>query len=246
MSGRMLASSILAVTRTELVLTLRRGESVLVTLIIPLALLVFFASARLLPPAGRQIGFLLTGTVTLSVVSSGLVSLGIATAYERYYGVLKQIGTTPLPRGGLISAKLLAVLTLEVIQVSLLILVAAVFYGWRPSGAPLLALGALLLGTACFAGIGLAMAGALRAEATLGAANGLFLFFLLLGGLYVPIDHLPPWLVPVAQVLPAAALVQVLRALLHAGGAIPWGDVGLLLAWAVAMPLLAARTFRWE
>lgn len=246
MSARDLVRAILAQARLEVMLTLRRGESVLVTLIIPLGLLVFFASARLLPPAGRQIGFLLTGTVTLSVISTALVSLGIATAYERYYGVLKQVGTTPLPRAGLIASKLLAVLALECLQIALLIAIAAIFYGWRPAGAPAVALLAVLLGTACFAGLGMAMAGGLRAEATLGAANGLFLFFLLLGGLYVPIDHLPSWLIPLAQVLPAAVLVEVVRSALQADFALPWSAFWLLVAWAVAAPIVASRVFRWQ
>ncbi len=235
---------IAALARTELLLTLRRSESVLVTLIIPLALLVFFSSARLLPPAGRVIGILLTGTVTLSIISTSLVSLGIATAYERYYGVLKQLGATPLPRAALITGKLLAVLALEVVQIALLAAVAAVFYGWRPGGAVPVALLALLLGTAAFVGIGLSMAGALRAEATLGLANGLFLFFLLLGGLYVPLDHLPIWLQPPARVLPAYVLVEVLRS--AARNAPIWSDLALLAGWAILMPLLAVRLFRWE
>ncbi len=246
MRGRALAAAIAAQAWTETRLTLRRGESVLVTLIIPTALLAFFASARVLPAAGRTIQFLLPGTLALAVVSTGLVSLGIATAYERYYGVLKRMGSTPFPRIGLVAAKLLSVLALEAAQVVLLVAVASLFYGWRPHGAVGLAILALLLGTMAFAGLGLAMAGSLRAEATLAGANGLFLFFLLLGGLYVPLDHLPSWLVPVARVLPANALAEVLRATLRASGSIPLSSGALLVAWAIAMPVLAAVTFKWE
>jgi len=244
--GRALAAAITAQAWTETRLTLRRGESVLVTLIIPTALLAFFASARVLPAAGRTIQFLLPGTLALAVISTGLVSLGIATAYERYYGVLKRMGSTPFPRIGLVAAKLLAVLALEAAQVVLLVAVASLFYGWRPHGAVGLAILTLLLGTMAFAGLGLAMAGSLRAEATLAGANGLFLFFLLLGGLYVPLDHLPSWLVPVARVLPANALAEVLRATLRASGSIPLSSGALLVAWAIAMPVLAAVTFKWE
>ena len=106
MTPSQLMTAILAQARAELTLTLRRGESVLVTLIIPLGMFVFFASVKILPPPGHQIGFLLTGTLVLSVISTSLVSLGIATAYERYYGVLKQLGATPLPRSGLVLAKM--------------------------------------------------------------------------------------------------------------------------------------------
>lgn len=237
--------AIAAQSTAEFMMTLRRGESVLVTLVIPVALMVFFASAKFLPAAGREIAFLLPGTLALAVISSGLVSLGIATAYERYYGVLKRLGVTPLPRGGLIAAKLLSIAALELLQIILLGLIAALGYGWKPHGSIALALLALLLGSVAFAGLGLAMAGRLRAEATLAAANGLFLFFLLLGGLYVPLDHLPGLLVPLARFLPAAALASVLRSALD-GTSVSIDSLALLIGWAIAMPLLATRVFRWE
>lgn len=230
----------------ELLMTLRRGESVLVTVIIPAGLLVFFASARFLPAAQRTVGYLLPGTLALAVISTGLVSLGIATAYERYYGVLKRLGITPLPRAGLIAAKLLAVLSLEVMQGALLFGIALLAYGWRPQGNLLLSLAVLLIGTVAFAGLGLLMAGALRAEVTLALANGLFLFFLLLGGLYVPLDHLPGFLVPLARLLPAYALADLMRAALHSPLRLPAAPLIVLIVWAVAVPLLAVRSFRWE
>lgn len=246
MSRRDLAWAVLAQAWQEVRLTLRRGESVLVTLIIPAVLLIFFSSARVLPRGGSAIDFLLPGTLALAVISTGLVSLGIATAYERYYGVLKQYGTTPFPRGGLIAAKMLAVALLEAGQVVLLVAIALLAFGWRPHGSLALALLALVLGTIAFAGLGLAMAGSLRAEATLAGANAIFLFFLLLGGLFVPLDHLPTGLEPVARLLPAAALADVLRSVLRAGAPIPPRDALVLLVWTIATPLVAARVFRWE
>src|SRR5689334_14950967 len=172
----------LAQTRVELLLTLRRGESVLITLIVPVVLLIFFASLNIIPAStGKAVDFLLPGMLALAVMATGMVSLGIATAYERYYGVLKRLGGSPLPRGGLITAKILSVLVLEALQIALLVGVAAGVYGWRPQGAPGITILGLVVGTAAFAGLGLAMAGGLRAETTLAGANGLYLIFLLLG-----------------------------------------------------------------
>src|SRR5712692_966077 len=85
-----------AQVRVEIVLALRRGESVLVTIIVPVALLVFFVSLNL-TSVGRPIDFLLPGIVALAVMATSMVSLGIATAYERHYGVLKRLGASPLP-----------------------------------------------------------------------------------------------------------------------------------------------------
>src|SRR5579875_2308563 len=242
-----LARMLIAQTRAELLLTLRRGESVLVTLVIPCVLLVFFMSLPRAPLSeAASIDFLLSGTLALAVMAAGLPNLGIATAYERGDGVLKRLGVTPLPRGGLIAAKLLAVGLVELAQVLLLTGIAALAYGWRPTGAIALALAALLLGTAAFAGLRLLLAGTLRPEATLACANGLFLLLLLFGGLFVPLDVLPAWMVALGRLLPAAALAEALRAALRPTPALPPLDWGVLLAWGLLAPVAAARTFRWE
>ncbi len=239
----LLFRTILAQTRVELLLTIRRGESVLITIIVPVVLLVFFASLKIVPTG---VTFLLPGMLGLAVMATGMVSLGIATAYERYYGVLKRLGGSPLPRSGLIIAKILSVLALEILQFALLIGVAAGIYGWQPQGAPAVTLLTLALGTAAFAGLGLALAGALRAEATLAGANGLYLLFLLLGGGILPLDHLPGPLEAIARALPAAALTNALRASMTTGAAFPGTDVILLTVWAAVILLIAIRSFRWE
>src|SRR5436305_13454892 len=117
-----LHQQILAQTRIELLLTLRRGESVLITLIVPVLLLIFFASLNIVPATkGSAVNFLLPGMLALAVMATGMVSLGIATAYERYYGVLKRLGGSPLPHSGLIIAKVISVLVLELIQAAILV-----------------------------------------------------------------------------------------------------------------------------
>ncbi|HKG55688.1 MAG TPA: ABC transporter permease [Candidatus Limnocylindrales bacterium] len=242
------AHAISAMTAMELRLTARRGENLLVTIVIPAVVLVFFASVSILPATvGRPVDFLLPGSIALAIIATSLVNLGIATAYERHYGVLKRLGGSPLTRTSLLVSKTAAVVVVEVVQIVVLVAIAVGLLGWRPIlGAPLaLVPGALILGTAAFAGLGLAMAGGLRAEATLALANGLFLAFLLLGGIVIPLDHLPGPLAALGSLLPAAALTDLLRAAL--GGS---GDVvratAVLVAWAVGAITVAARTFAWE
>jgi ABC-2 type transport system permease protein len=236
-----------AQTRLEVVLTLRRGENVLVTLVIPLVLLVFFASTNLLPAnSSGTLDFLVPGIVALAIVSAGMVNLGIATAYERHYGVLKRLGGSPLSRVSLLGAKALAIVALEVVQVALVVAVAALLLGWQPRILLLPALATIGVGTITFCAIGLALAGALRAEATLAIANGLYLLVLLLGNLVLPIDHLPAWLQPIGRVLPSAALSDLLRFALG-GGPIPSSlDDVLLVSWLALASFAAVRWFRWE
>jgi ABC-2 type transport system permease protein len=90
------------------------------------------------------------------------------------------------------------------------------------------------------------MAGLLRAEATLAAANGVYLLLLLGGGVVIPLSVLPGPLAALASVLPSGALGEGLRAVLLDGAGLPLGPLLVLAAWAAGGALLAARTFRWE
>lgn len=236
-----------ALLRVELVLTARRGESVLLTLGIPLLLLVFFSTVDVLPlPDGVEepVDFLAPGVLALAVLSTGMVQTAIGVAFERQYGVLERLATTPLGRGRLLAAKLAAVLVVEVVQ--LLVLGAvAVALGWEPSWAAGAAVGAVAVGTAAFGGLGMLMAGRLRGEVVLAAANGLYLVLLLLGGMVFPLSELPGALESVAAALPAAALSELLQAAAagEPGDGTTWA---ILAAWGAAAPAAAAATFRWH
>jgi ABC-2 type transport system permease protein len=237
--------AVAAQARVELLLTLRRSESLLVTLVIPLGILVFFTKVDAVNTIARPVDFLVPGVLALAVMSSAMVSLGIATGYERRYGVLKRLGSTPLSRAGLLTAKTTNVLLLELVQ-SAVIVVTGIALGWSPSGGLVAAIGVVLLGTIAFAGIGLLLAGTLRAEANLAVANGLFLVLLFLGGMAYPLARLPDALETFARLLPAAALSETLRSVLDAHASFDRGELVVLLVWAVAAPLAAARWFRWD
>ena len=237
-----------AQTRIELLLTLRRGESVLLTFAIPVVLLAFFSLVDLLPTgtsSGDPVDFLLPGVLALAVMSTALVSTAIATGFERQMGVLKRLGATPLTRRQLLAAKTAAVLVIEALQ--LVVLVAEGYLlGFRFEGPAVpAAVAAAVLATIAFAGLGLLMAGTLPALTTLAAANGVYILLLLLGGMVIPLAELPGPLQAVAKALPAGALADIFH------GTLGTGDVGasawiVLVAWAVAAPLAAARWFRWE
>lgn len=161
-----------AQSKAELVLQLRRGENLIVTLAVPLGILVFFAKVDTTIPTNfkHPVDFLVPGVLSLAVMAAAMVSLGIATGFERRYGVLKRLGSTPLSRGGLLAAKTATVLVFELVE-ALLVVVTGVALGWHVPGGLLPAVGLLLVGTVAFAGVGLLMAGTLRAEANLAAAD---------------------------------------------------------------------------
>jgi ABC-2 type transport system permease protein len=235
---------LLAHLRLELTLLARNGESLLLTLGIPVLLLAFFAKVDVLPIDGEPIDFLAPGVLALAVLSTALVNLAIGTGFEREYGVLKRLGATPLGRPRLLAAKTLAILAVEVVQVVVLWLLALAL-GWDPSPrAGFVA--AVVLGTVACAGLGLCLAGSLKALVTLAAANGLYLVLLLLSGMVIPLDELPGPARAVARALPSGALAEAVRGTLTDGASVPGRAWLVLAAWAVASPLLAVRLFRWE
>ncbi|MGW7199066.1 ABC transporter permease [Streptomyces chryseus] len=237
---------IAAQTAFETKMLLRNGEQLLLTVIIPALLLVLFSSVDIIDTgAGPAVDFLAPGVLALAVMSTAFTGQAIATGFERRYGVLKLLGTSPLPRWALMTAKTLSVLVTEVLQVALLTVIA-LGLGWSPHGSPFAVFLLLLLGTAAFSGLGLLMAGTLRAEATLAAANLVFLLLLVGGGVIVPLDKFPDAVRSVLGLLPISALSDGLRDVLQHGAAIPWGDLGVLAAWAVLGLGAAARFFRWE
>lgn len=238
---------VVAQTRVELLLASRRAESLVVMIAIPTILLVFFGSLAAAPGAPpERLDVLVPGILAIAIMSTAMVSMGIATAFERYYNVLKRLGGSPLPRAALLLAKVISILAIELVQTLLLLGIAVLALGWRPEGNPVLAVVAVLLGTAAFGGLGLWMAGALRAEATLALANGLYIGFMLLSGTFVSLSVLPAFLAVPARVLPATALADLLRAGLTPTGSVSLESLGVLVAWAVLAPLAAALTFRWE
>jgi len=233
--------------RTELALSSRQGEQLLVSLGIPLLVLLFFSSVDVLPTGTDEpVDYLAPAVLALAVMSTAMVSLGIGTGFERQYGVLKRLGASPLGRGRWVAAKIASVLVTEVIQWVVLIAVA-VLIGWSPPGSGWLpAVAGALLGTAAFGGLGLLMAGTLPGLATLAGANGLYLVLLLTGGMVVPLDELPSGVAAVARLFPAAPLTEVITGSLIEGASVATWAWPTLALWAVAAPVAAASLFRWE
>ena len=240
----------LALAAYEFRLVLRRGEGLLITFVIPAGVLLVFSSFDMSGGAtvGKPVDRLLPGSISLAVIAASLVSLAISTGYERAYGVIKRLGGSPAGSSVVVASKTASVVIVEIVQLVLLVGIAVGLLGWAPgpgASAPLV-LAALVLGTIAFAGLGLLMAGTLRAEATLALANLLFLLSLVLGGIVIPLDRLPGPVASVAEVLPPAALTDSLAVGLGMSPKDATEPMALLAGWAILFAVLAARRFRWD
>lgn len=244
--------SLRAQLRAEVTMIFTNGETLFLTLGIPVVFLLFFSAVHVLPTGTTHpVDFLVPGILALAVMSTSMTALSIGTGFERGYGVLKRLGSTPLGRPRLLTAKIVAVLAVEIFQAAVLIGVGYLL-GWNPGGpggAPALvgeALLAMVLGTAAFGGIGLLLAGTLKPLVNLAVVNALFVVLLLLGGMLIPLSKLPTWLADLSKVLPAAALSEALHGMLGHGTPVAARDWVVLAVWAVGAPVVAGLTFRWE
>jgi ABC-2 type transport system permease protein len=238
-------SALVAQTRMELRLVLRNGEQLLLTLIIPIALLLLFAKAPIADVPKPRIDFLMPGVLGLAVMSTSFTGQAIGTGFERRYGVLRRLSTTPLSRPALLLAKTAAVVAVEALQVAVLCVVGLAL-GWDPAGGLAPVAGLLLLGTACFSALGLLMAGTLRAEATLAGANLLYLVQLAVGGVAFPLTEFSTVVRHLLELLPLGALCEGLRAVLNHGGGVPLHDWVTLGVWTAVALTAASRWFKWD
>jgi ABC-2 type transport system permease protein len=226
----------------------RNGEQLLLTLVIPVLLLTTFSlDHHLVSEGATPVNFLTPSMIALAVLSTAFTSQAIATGFERRYGVLKRLGATPLSRGGLIGAKTVTVVGVELAQTAILIGVGLAL-GWQPRGGVSAVVWTALLvlvGTAAFSGMGLLLAGTLRAEATLALANLVYLVLLGTGGIIFPLSKFGSAR-PVLTLLPSGAFSEGLHSVLQYGHGLPVRDLAVLGVWAVIMIALAARLFRWE
>lgn len=232
----------------ELKLLLRNGEQVLLTILIPVVLLFGLGRTSLVSigeVTAARIDVVVPGIIALAVMSTAFTALAISTGFDRRSGVLKFLGATPLQRSGLVWSKALAVGAMVLIQLAVLVPLALLL-GWQPEGSLLVATVLVAAGVSAFATLAVALAGVLRAEATLAAANGIYLLLLLGGGIVIPLAVLPGPLASLAALLPSGALGQGLRLVLVEGQSMPWPQLAVLLLWTGIGALIAARTFRWE
>jgi ABC-2 type transport system permease protein len=244
--GAPLLRQVLAQASMEARLMLRNGEQLLIAVVIPVIVLiggVAGGSHLDLKEKHPLVDIFTPGVLALAVMSTAFTSLAIATGFERRYGVIKRLGASPLPRSGLLAGKVLALLLVELMQI---VVVGAVGFalGWSPRPGVVGFVLAVALGTAAFASVGLFVAGTLRAEATLAAANLIYLLLMAGGAVVLPMSAYGGF-GHVARFLPSGALGEAMRSA-FLDDHVSWRDLATLLVWAVIGTGLTARTFTWE
>jgi ABC-2 type transport system permease protein len=241
-----LPRQVLAQASMESRLMLRNGEQLLLAVVIPVIVLIGGVEGAHhlgVSFSHRTVDVFAPGVLALAVMSTAFTSLAIATGFERRYGVIKRLGSSPLPRSGLLLGKVGALLLVEALQIVVISVVALVL-GWHPHASVLAPLLVIVAGTAAFASLGLFVAGVLRAEATLAAANLVYLLLMAGGAVVLPSSAYGSF-GGFARLLPSGALGDGLREAFWSGG-VAWTSLLVLVVWAGIGAALTARTFKWE
>lgn len=226
----------------ELKLLIRNGEQLLLMFVIPVVLLIALGLTNL---SSQKINTAVPTVFAVSVLATCFTSMAIGTGFERRSGALRYLGTTPLSRLDLILGKLIATAALTLMSI-IVVAITGLFLHWQPSLAGIgIALVVMLISAAVWVAWALAIAGFFRAEAVLAIANGLFLVFMIFGGVVIATSHMPNVVGKVVDFLPSAAMANGLRDALETGSVPPLA-IAVLIFWAAAGLWLAKRVFRWE
>ncbi len=237
-------------TTTEMTLSLRRRETIVFSLLLPIMFLLFFGavygSSKLngIP----YISYIVPGYEVFSTMSVALGTITISLANERKYLILKRLGGTPLPRASLIVAKVIAASCLIAAVVVVLLLVGRFVYGAHIRGNMLEAIVVLLVGIPCFATMGIVLGGVIRPDSAVAISNIVYLALSFLGGIFVPLQDFSSGLRNFATLLPSERMVDALQTIWTRGDGLSQTglDLPVVALWAAATLVVGARRFRWE
>ena len=237
--------------RVEQMLFWRSRELAFFTFLLPILLLVLLSSAYGDDEVDgvRGYDYLLAGMLGYGVVSTTFAGLAILLVVRRESGTLKRLRATPLPARLYVAALLASIILVYLVEAAILIVIARAFYGVGvPERLESLVL-AVLLGAFAFTALGVGASALVRtAEGASATINAIYLPVTFVSGAFFSADSFPGVLRAIAEVLPLAHLIELVRDVVLDDAAV-WERpvaVGVVAAWGVAGAVAAARGFRWE
>jgi ABC-2 type transport system permease protein len=196
----------------------------------------------------RGYNFLLAGMLGYGVAATSS-GLAIILVLRREAGTLKRLRATPLPPVTYIAAALGSIIFVFVIEATVLVTLARVFFDVAvPDRIVSLAL-AILFGASAFAAMGIALTTAIRsADGASAVINAVFLPVTFISGSFFSPESFPSVLQAVANVLPLKHFIVLVRDIVIEDEQI-WAfptELAVVAAWGIACTFVAARRFHWE
>ena len=236
--------------RYEQLLFWRSRAAAFFVFVFPLILFVLLSSVYTGRYLGRPASWsVLAGIIGYGAANTGFAGLALLIVARREMGFLKRIRSTPIPAATYLTAVLLSILVVFLLQAAAVFVLGKLLKDTPLPDDPLSFVGALILGAAAFAAMGLGITTVIRsAEGSSAVVNLILLPMAFLSGGFGPTGHYPAALRAIGNVLPLKYLVQLIYAIyLH--GLHIWsrpGALAVLAGWGLFGALVAIRRFRWE
>lgn len=191
--------------------------------------------------------FVLMGLIGLALMNSSVQGIAISMANYREDKILKRITTTPLKTWKFVAAEVLSRLTLNVLQIALILTIGHYGFHAHIYGNLGLILIFALLGGLLFQSIGFMIASiAKTTDAAQGMSVAVTIPMMFLAGVFFPIDQLPKWLLSIVQFLPLAPLLRMVRTIgLEASN--PFANpinIEIVLGWIIITLAISIWKFR--
>ncbi|MEU6857277.1 ABC transporter permease [Glycomyces sp. NPDC046736] len=243
-------SSFAHLTKIEIRLLFRDPLAVVLSLILPTAILLGLGSVPLLRERNDELGgirfidYYAPSVLVMSVAVMGLAIMPGVIATYRERGMLRRMRTTPIPPGALLGAQLLVGLGTALIAALLVVVAGRLVIGVPLPQHPVGFAVAFVLGIAAVFSLGLVVAAlAPNARVAQTFSTILFMSVMFFGGVYVPLSMLPDSIARIANYIPPGVGV-----LLDAwtGTAPPVLPLVIMGAVTLGLGLVSARVFKWE
>jgi ABC-2 type transport system permease protein len=235
-------------------LTLRNPRALVFTFAVPLILIVLFSALNgnaEVDAYGEKIRFAQFYTPAIAIFSlvtacyTSLI-LGISTARDQ--GLLKRVRATPLPMGIYLGSWVTGAMLTGIGAIVLLFCVSVPAFGVEITASKLPAAAlTLVLGSACLASLGVAVASLVKdADQAMPVAQLTFLPVSFISGIWFPLDGAPNWLVNVSDFFPLSHIVTAFGSCFTPGRSFHVGDLVAVVIWTVVGLAVAVRRFRFE
>ena len=197
----------------------------------------------------RVVQYLAPGMASFGVVMATFSFLAVGLAEARANGVVKRQAGAPVPRWVLIGGRMGAALVLGLTSTALVLTAGVAFYDLVvPSRSVLAIVVTLVIASACFSALGLALAMALPTmQLTLAVSNGVVIPLAFISDMFMFSGQMPDWLTTVGWIFPLKHLTALFSDALNpylTGSGFQLDHLAVILLWGLAGAVVATALLR--
>lgn len=190
--------------------------------------------------------FMVPGILVILVTIVGLFLSAMNVVREKEIGTIEQLNVTPIRKRELIVGKLAPFWILALVELAFGLVVAKLVFGTPTEGSLILVFLAAAVYLLVVLGIGLLVSTVTHTQQqAMFVAWFIVVIFILMSGLFTPIESMPVWAQKLTLVNPVAHFIEVMRRVMLKGAGFTaiWQLFSILAAYAVIVLTLAGRTY---